>query len=191
MPSYYRLTSIISKAIQKHENHLHSVIKESLNNAQKDLLDSLLSNETGNDSEPSGGSINLTSLKQPFHSLKAAHLKANLNDWQFLQSIYQNVSPVINKLELSPEAIRFYAYIVLKTKAFYLTRRRAESRYLHLLAFVAHQSFRFQDMPVRFLNVDGKKPTRSFSMLYAIFKTRKAISTNALRRSFSQATKRN
>ncbi|MDQ3711378.1 MAG: DUF4158 domain-containing protein [Acidobacteriota bacterium] len=148
VPSYYRLTSIISKAIQIHENHLHSVVKESLNDNQKDLLDSLLGNETGDDSEASVGSINLTSLKQPFHSLKATHLKANLNDWQFLQSIYQNVSPVINKLELTPEAIRFYANIVLQRKAFYLTRRRAESRYLYLLAFVAHQTFRLQDMLV-------------------------------------------
>jgi TnpA family transposase len=148
VPSYYRLTSIISKAIQTHENHLHRVVKESLNDDQKELLDSLLNNEAGGDSEASVSSINLTSLKQPFHSLKATHLKANLNDWQFLQSIYQNVSPVINQLELSPEAIRFYANIVLKTKAFYLTRRRAESRYLYLLAFVAHQSFRLQDMLV-------------------------------------------
>jgi DNA-binding transcriptional MerR regulator len=116
-----------------------------LKDDQKGLLDSLLNSEAVGDSEASVNSINLTSLKQPFHSLKATHLKANLNDWQFLQSIYQNVSPVINKLELSPEAIRFYANIVLKTKAFYLTRRRAELRYLYLLAFVAHQSFRLQD----------------------------------------------
>lgn len=42
VPSYYRLTSIISKAIQTHENHLHRVVKESLNADQKELLDSLL-----------------------------------------------------------------------------------------------------------------------------------------------------
>ncbi|MGI8495645.1 MAG: Tn3 family transposase [Pyrinomonadaceae bacterium] len=148
VPSYFRLTSIISKAIQTYENHLHCVLKESLNNDQKDLLDSLLNNDITEDSEGSVGLINLTSLKQPFHSLKATHLKANLNDWQFLQSIYQNISPVINKLALTPEAIRFYANIVLKTKVFYLTRRRAESRYLYLLAFVAHQTFRLQDMLV-------------------------------------------
>lgn len=80
VPSYYRLTLIISKAIQTHENHLHSVIEESLNEDHKELLDSLLNNEAVGDSETSGGSINLTSLKQPFHSLKATHLKANLND---------------------------------------------------------------------------------------------------------------
>ncbi|MGI8543922.1 MAG: hypothetical protein ACR2MD_10660 [Aridibacter sp.] len=72
------------------------------------MLDSLLTNEAGGDSEASVGFINLTSLKQPFHSLKATHLKANLNDWHFLQSIYQNISPVINKLELSPERSRVY-----------------------------------------------------------------------------------
>ena len=92
VPSYYRLTSIISKAIQTHENNLHSVIKESLNDDQKELLDSLLINEAVGDSEASVGSLNLTSLKQPFHSLKATHLKANLNDWQFLQSRSAGVS---------------------------------------------------------------------------------------------------
>ncbi len=60
VPSYFRLTSIISKAIQNYENHLHSVVKESLNNNQKDLLDSLLKNDTTEDSEGSVGLINLT-----------------------------------------------------------------------------------------------------------------------------------
>ena len=98
--------------------------------------------------ENNESSPTLKSLKQPFHSLKASHIKANLNDWQFLQTIYQAITPVISKLGLHPEAARFYAQAVLKTDIFHNARRRDESRYLHLTAFVVFQTFRLQDMLV-------------------------------------------
>ena len=143
VPSHHWLTNLISEAIQIHERKLIAIINESLTNDQKDLLDSLLNK----DSEAQQNA-HLASLKQPFHSLKATHIKANLKDWQFLQSIYQTVAPVISKLDLSSEAIRFHAQTVQKTDIFHMARRKDTSRYLHLLAFVAYQSFRLQDMLV-------------------------------------------
>ena len=145
VPSYHLLAVTVSQAVRDNEQRLYAVINEHLTLEQKQLLDSLLENAAGENNE---SSPTLKSLKQPFHSLKASHIKANLNDWQFLQTIYQAVSPVVSKLGLHPEAARFYAQTVLKTDIFHNARRRDESRYLHLTAFVVFQTFRLQDMLV-------------------------------------------
>ncbi len=121
------------------------MINDHLTLEQKQLLDSLLENAASENDE---SSPTLKSLKQPFHSLKASHIKANLKDWQFLQTIYQSITPVVLKLGLHPEAARFYAQTVFKTDIFHTARRRDESRYLHLTAFVVFQTFRLQDMLV-------------------------------------------
>jgi hypothetical protein len=145
VPSYHWLVSTVSQAVRANEQRLYSVINEHLTLEQKQLLDSLLVDSTVDNNEifPT-----LKSLKQPFHSLKASHIKANLTDWQFLQTIYQALMPVISKLGLHPEAARVYAQTVLKTDIFHTARRRDESRYLHLSAFVIFQTFRLQDMLV-------------------------------------------
>ena len=145
VPSYHGLAATVSQAVHANEQRLYSVINEHLTLAQKQLLDSLVVNSTA---EENALSPTLKSLKQPFHSLKASHIKANLNDWQFLQAIYQTISPVVAKLDLCPEAARFYAQTVLKTNLFHTARRRDEARYLHLTAFVVFQTFRLQDLLV-------------------------------------------
>ena len=145
VPSYHLLASTVSKAVRANEQRLYAVVNDHLTLEQKQLLDSLLVNSSADDNILSP---TLKSLKQPFHSLKASHIKANLNDWQFLQTIYQAIKPIIEQLGLHPEAARCYAQAVLKTDIFHTARRREESRYLHLAAFVVFQTFRLQDMLV-------------------------------------------
>jgi TnpA family transposase len=55
---------------------------------------------------------------------------------------------VIRALGLSPDALSYYAHAVIKAQIFQVTRRAAADRYLHLLAFIAHQTFRLQDILV-------------------------------------------
>ncbi|MBK9662532.1 MAG: hypothetical protein IPO71_05370 [Nitrosomonas sp.] len=43
------------------------------------------------------------------------------------------------------ESVILHANSVLKSEIFQITRRRDEDRYLHLLAFIAHQYYRLQD----------------------------------------------
>lgn len=145
VPSYHLLASTVSQAVRVNEQRLYAVINEHLTLEQKQLLDSLLDDGASGTGE---SSPTLKSLKQPFHSLKASHIKANLNDWQFLQTIYQAIAPIIKQLDLHPEAARFYAQTVLKTDIFHNVRRRDEARYLHLAAFVVFQTFRLQDLLV-------------------------------------------
>ncbi len=145
VPSYHLPAATVSQSVRDNEQRLYAVINEHPTLEQKQLLDSLPENAAveNNESSPT-----LKSLKQPFHSLKASRIKANLNDWQFLQTIYQAISPVVSKLDLHPKAARFYAQTGLKTDIFHNARRRDESRYLHLAAFVVFQTFHLQDMLV-------------------------------------------
>ena len=44
-----------------------------------------------------------------------------------------------------PGGIRYYAESVLRSEIFQLTRRDDPDRYLHVIAFIAHQFYRLQD----------------------------------------------
>jgi len=53
--------------------------------------------------------------------------------------------PALQTLALKPGGILYYAYSVLRSEIFQLIRRNDPDRYLHLLAFIAHQYYRLQD----------------------------------------------
>ncbi|MCY7344730.1 MAG: Tn3 family transposase [Pyrinomonadaceae bacterium] len=157
LPGYDFLSTNISREIYRRKLFLSRIIKESLSIEQKQLLDSLLEKEestseiyAGSDSEKNqaGFRAKLTLLKNPSQSLKPADIKSNLNDWNLLQAIYKQISDVIVKLDLSLETLRYYANSVLKSELFQISRQKDETRYLHLLAFIASQTFRYQDAVV-------------------------------------------
>jgi TnpA family transposase len=157
LPGYDFLSTNISREIYRRKLFLSQIIKESLSVEQKQLLDSLLEKEKpipdiNGDSDledtRTGFRAKLTLLKNPSQSLKAADIKSNLTDWNLLQSIYKQISDVIVKLDLSLETLRYYANAVLKSELFQISRQNDETRYLHLLAFIASQTFRYQDAVV-------------------------------------------
>jgi hypothetical protein len=146
LPGYDFLRADISREIYRRKLFLSQIIKETLSVEQKQLLDSLLEKEGSSsdinadaDSENNkfGFRAKLTLLKNPSQSLKPADIKSNLNDWNLLQSIYKQISDVIVKLDLSLETLRYYANAVLKSELFQISRQKDETRYLHLLAFIA------------------------------------------------------
>jgi hypothetical protein len=146
LPNYNLLATLISEQVNRRKAELNRIINESVTDEQKQLLDDLLT-KSSPDSNSNTRSL-LTLLKQPSQSLKPSDIKANLNDWQHLQTLYQKFSPVITRLNLSAENLRYYAQIVLKADLLQIARRADESRYLHLLAFIAFQTFRYQDVLV-------------------------------------------
>jgi hypothetical protein len=55
------------------------------------------------------------------------------------------LKPVLDHLTLGQDGIQYYAYGVIKAQIFQLTRRAERERYLHLIAFIAHQYYRLHD----------------------------------------------
>jgi len=115
VPSYNRLAVIISRQLQNYEKQLQIIVAEKLNDRQKQLLDALLekepaeNNPTAEESAAPEFRFRLTRLKQIFQTNKPADIKANLADWQTLQTIYRECGELIVELHLSPAAVRYYA----------------------------------------------------------------------------------
>ena len=58
---------------------------------------------------------------------------------------HHQLSPALQTLALNPEGIQYYAHSVIKSEIFQVTRRNDPDRYLHVIAFIAHQYFRLRD----------------------------------------------
>ena len=65
-----------------------------------------------------------------------------------LRELYSEVRPVIEKLDLTREGLRYFATYVLKSPTWCLTAREEHDRYLHIITFVAHQYYQLQDLLV-------------------------------------------
>lgn len=63
-----------------------------------------------------------------------------------IQQLYEQLSDLIDAMQLNPSAIRYYGELVLHYSVYKIQRRKASSRYLHLLAFVVHQRWQLEDM---------------------------------------------
>lgn len=153
LPGYTTLADLIGDEINCHKRGLIKVVNSHLTDAQRRMLDSLLEKEAEAADRvipcgtvPQVQRYQLTLLKKFHHSTKPSRIKDNLADWQLLSGLYGEVESVIAALGLSHEGLSYYARAVIKAEIFQVTRRDASDRYLHLLAFIAHQTFRLQDI---------------------------------------------
>jgi modulator of FtsH protease HflC len=67
---------------------------------------------------------------------------------QLVEARYRLLKPVLDHLTLGQDGIQYYAYGVIKAQIFQLTRCTERERYLHLIAFIAHQYYRLHDNQV-------------------------------------------
>lgn len=151
IPSYNLLANTIVEQINVHKKELINLIEVHLTDDNRQLLDSLLDKDNLMNDPQHQLKIErarLTMLKKFFHSTKPSKIRSNIEDLQTLQKLYQELEAIILSLNLAPEAIRYYANIVIKSEIFQVSRRMDEDRYLHLIAFIVHQFFRLQDMLV-------------------------------------------
>lgn len=147
IPSYNTLANLIIQVTNRHKRDLIQTVDQHLTVKRRQLLDALLEKDTGSqDAAPlKVQRYRLTLLKKSYQSTKPAKIKSNLADFELLRGLYLELEPVITALGLTHEGLRYYANSVIKAEIFQVTRRATEDRYLHLLAFIAHQTFRLQD----------------------------------------------
>jgi hypothetical protein len=63
-----------------------------------------------------------------------------------LRTLYLELKPVVDRLALSFEGIRYYAYSVIRFQIPQVSRRSAKDRHLHLISFIVYQTFKLQDI---------------------------------------------
>ncbi len=148
LPSYRALANLIVSETNRHKRDLIKIINAHLTAEQRQKLDSLLEKDSGSETNPTASQAQrsrLTLLKKFHQSTKPARIKANLGDWRLLHELYREMESVVIALGLTHEGLSYYANSVIKAEIFQVTRRAAADRYLHLLAFIAHQTFKLQD----------------------------------------------
>ncbi|MBS0456007.1 MAG: Tn3 family transposase [Proteobacteria bacterium] len=144
LPSYNELAKLIVEGLNHDQEILTGIIEECLTAEQRGTLDELLTKEPGTGADERWR-YRLTFLKKPYQSTQPSKIRSNLTDLQTLQQCYLDLLPVVTRLDLSYECIRYYAYSVIKAQIPQVSRRADEDRYLHLITFVAFQTFRLND----------------------------------------------
>jgi TnpA family transposase len=144
IPTYNVLADLIVSAVNEHRRELGDIVAASLSEKQRAALDAFLEKEPDN-STGEGWRYRLTLLKRPFLSTRPLKIKANLSDLDALQTLYLDLKPVVERLDLSYECTRYYAYSVIKAQIPQVSRRSGDDRLLHLIAFVVYQTFKLND----------------------------------------------
>jgi len=147
VPSYTRLTKLILDAIKRQKQELAAIIERTLPQEARGVLDGLLAQEPveGQDTPGKTSAYKLTLMKKLSQSTKPSKVKERVADLDLVRGLYRQLGPALRALDLKPGGILYYAHSVIKSQIFQLTRRDDPDRYLHLIAFIAHQHYRLQD----------------------------------------------
>jgi hypothetical protein len=144
IPSYNVLADLMVSSLHRQQRTLSEIIDHCLNENQRTKLNELLEKDPGNGTGESWR-YRLTLLKKPHPSTLPSKVRANLADLGIVQTLYLELKPVIQRLGLSYECIRYYAYSVIKAQIPQISRRADEDRFLLLIAFVMYQTFKLND----------------------------------------------
>ena len=154
VPSYYALSEAITDVLKRSEKKLLDSIEKYTTLEGKNLLDELLKPDAEYLTEEKRDlkikRYKLTLLKKSNQSTKPSRVRENITDLECLKTLYKEFEPVINRVDLAPEIIQFYAQVVIKSQVFQISRRE-NRRHLFLLAFVIHQYYRLNDVLIEIL----------------------------------------
>lgn len=147
LPGSFTLTDIITAAINQRKAALLQILRQQLPIELKVALDALFEQTPlAGEQQPGQTSVyKLTLLKKLSQSTQPSKIKERAADLQLIERLYKQVQPILHTLALTHEGIRYFAHSVLKSEIFQVTRRPDEDRYLHVLAFIAHQYYHLQD----------------------------------------------
>ena len=147
LPSCFMLTELITSAINQHKKTLITLLQHQMSNELRNTFDALFEKTplAGEQQPGLTSAYQLTLLKKLSQSTQPSKIKEQVADLQLIEGLYDQIQPIIQSLNLPHEGIRYYANSVLKSEIFDIARRHDEDRYLHVLAFIAHQYYRLQD----------------------------------------------
>ncbi len=154
VPTYHAISNIITRSLRDFEKDLVFLLEQNLSEQDRQILEELLKEEDeyidGTKKNLKLKRYRLSSLKRSNQSAKPSQIKENIGDLKALYTLFQKLEPVIERLNLSPEIIEYYAQIVIKSKIFQMHQRESK-RHLLLLAFVIHRFYQLNDVLVDIL----------------------------------------
>ena len=143
IPGYSSFAESITIKLNAFENDLVEKINNLLTESQIKALDNLIETNDQPYTRPM-----LTKLKIVSQSVKPLQIKQSVHAFLIVKKLYFELHDTIDKLGLSPEAIRYYGEWTTKAKITQITEDIADAnkRYLYLLGFVVHQYKTRQDI---------------------------------------------
>jgi len=141
IPSYPKLSRLILAAINHRRNELSNIIKHALDTNARKQLELLIHPAE----EDKANRYLLTQLKRLSQSTKPSKIKERIDLLHRMRSVYNTVQPALRATDLNHTGIGYFANTVIKSDVRDVTRRFDPDRYVHLIAFIAHQYYRLQD----------------------------------------------
>jgi TnpA family transposase len=146
LPSYHRLSDLITEHYLEYEEKLIKSIKEKITKKEIELLDKLLEVD-----KPCSPGL-LSRLKIINQSTKPKAIDASLNLLGQIEEILIALQPIITALTLTASSCSYYAIWVQKAKLSQIKQFFDRNKtYLHLIAFIQHQYYLRQDTLVDIL----------------------------------------
>lgn len=140
IPSYHRLSELITRYYLDYENKLLTIIDEKLSSNHHKMLDALLIAKK----ERSKGLLNqLTMMSQ---SIKPKEIKASLTIFEPLSSAFTELLVIIEALDFTQKSSEYYSTWIKKAKLSQIKQFADQNKmYLHLIAFIQNQFYLRQD----------------------------------------------
>lgn len=139
IPSYSALRTVLTEALDDYQTGLERLIEQYLTQTDRVLLDQLLTKQTAGEGGP-GNRIRyrLTQFKRVSQSMQPRQIRQRVELFSELKAVFTQLAPLIGRLALSDDTIRYYAQYVLDTQS-RQSAERGHERYLRLIAFIVHQ----------------------------------------------------
>lgn len=185
IPRYHMLSEIITNAFNEFEKSLAKKIESYLEPAHQKLLDTLLERENNDIPSATIKRYKWTLLKRISQSTRASKVKENIKDLQTIHEIFYSIQSVVEKMDLSPTIIHYYANWAKKARIFHIVSKSEWKRHLYFLTFIIHQYYVLQDVLVDTLlsSVQSAKNSALREHKETYFEKR-----NTLRSTISEAT---
>jgi TnpA family transposase len=144
VPTYAALAGLVTGAFRTVEQQLTTQLAHHLTPAVRQQLDALF---TTSEEAPahSHRPYRLTTLKRSLELMRPSAIRANVQDYAVLQTLFTQVYPVVQALDLSEEVVRYYARYVERAQVFQV-QQQADKKYLMVLCFVVYQFYQLGDL---------------------------------------------
>ena len=147
LPTAHFLINAITYAFRHFEERLRDTLQKSLHPEDMILLDKLLE-----DIESEGSAIyRISKLKRVNQKIQPSRIRTSIQDFNYIKELFFQLLPVAERLQttggpVSQDLIYYHAQWTIKATTFQLQQISDPfMRYLHLLSFIQHQFYIYQD----------------------------------------------
>jgi hypothetical protein len=142
VPTSFRLTDAISRAMQQHGRAIAKLTAGAMTDEVRSLLDNMFLRD---EADPIQSPFRLTLLRKLSQSTRPTKIRERLEDLGVLKELHAKAAPILSVTKLGPDGIRYFASSVARMRTADLRRRSDDDVRVHLLAFIAHQFYRLHD----------------------------------------------